>query len=89
LSEALHLPFTLPFEVITTRIQKGDTKLGIFGTVKSVIAEGGAWRGWKVYVYLCCMPAIQFVLFDRLKGVVGTPLSSLMVFFLGKNNYSL
>merc|ERR1711916_313245 len=83
LAEAMHLPFTLPFEVITTRIQKGDTKLGIWGTVKSVLAEGGAWRGWRVYVYLCCMPAIQFVLFDRLKSFSGEPLSSGKAFVLG------
>jgi hypothetical protein len=82
-AEALHLPFTLPFEVITTRLQKGDTKLGIWGTIKSVLAEGGAYKGWRVYVYLCFMPAIQFVMFDRLKSLSTGPISSGKAFVLG------
>ena len=34
-------------------------------------------------MYLCCMPAIQFVLFDRLKSFSGEPLSSGKAFVLG------
>jgi hypothetical protein len=67
LAEAMHLPLTIPFEVVTTRMQKEDKAQGALSIVRSLYASGSLWKGWQAYAYLCCQPAIQFVLFEKLK----------------------
>ncbi len=84
LAEACHLPLTIPLEVVTTRMQKDGSGQSVLSIIKSLFASGGLWRGWRVYAFLCCQPAIQFVLFERLKGASGaTSLSALHAFLLG------
>ena len=82
-AEALHLPFTIPLEVVTTQMQKDDKADGIGSVLSRVWNEGGLWRGWKVYAYLCTQPAIQFVLFERLKLLSPGPVSSGRAFMFG------
>lgn len=57
LAEAMHLPLTIPLEVVTTRIQKASTSAGIAATLRTVAAESGGiagfWTGWRAYVFLC------------------------------------
>eukprot|EP00616_Rhizochromulina_sp_CCMP1243_P018806 CAMPEP_0118996994 /NCGR_PEP_ID=MMETSP1173-20130426/61037_1 /TAXON_ID=1034831 /ORGANISM="Rhizochromulina marina cf, Strain CCMP1243" /LENGTH=318 /DNA_ID=CAMNT_0006948407 /DNA_START=53 /DNA_END=1005 /DNA_ORIENTATION=- len=71
-SEWVHMPVTLPLEVVTTRMQARSTQdsrgagaalLGIFRQ------EGwqGLYRGWPAYFVLCLGPAIQFTVFERLR----------------------
>ncbi len=67
LAEAMHLPLTIPFEVVTARMQKDDKAQGALSIVQSLYASGSLWKGWRAYAYLCCQPAIQFVLFEKLK----------------------
>lgn len=71
LAEAMHLPLTIPLEVITTRIQKGGGNIA--DTLKALLRERegimALWRGWRAYIFLCTQPMIQFIGFERLKNL--------------------
>jgi hypothetical protein len=82
LAEACHLPLTIPLEVVTTRMQKDESGQSVTSIVNGLLVSGGLWRGWRSYVFLCCQPAIQFVLFEKLKGNGGS-LSAQQAFLLG------
>lgn len=48
LAEAMHLPLTIPLEVVVTRIQKGGSG-SVAGTVRALVADrglAGLWTGW-------------------------------------------
>ena len=80
LAEALHLPLTVPLELLATRLQKEPSARPL-ALLTELWRAGALWRGWRVYVFLCCQPAIQFVLFERMKG--SASLSASHAFFLG------
>lgn len=83
-AEALHLPLSIPFEVVTTRVQKSAPGTSVSATVSSLLHEGPSslWRGWRAYIFLCSQPAIQFVAFERMKGGA-TSVSAWRAFWLG------
>ena len=89
-AEMCHLPLTLPLEIVTTRMQKESSS--IMQVVKDIVRENGVsgfWKGWKIYLFLSCQPAIQFTIFEKLKRIwlnksgKMSSLSSLDAFVLG------
>lgn len=91
LAEAMHLPLTIPLEVVTTRLQKGGASASVSATLRSVVADSGVsalWTGWRAYVFLCTQPMLQFIGFERLKklwlaGGGASQLSAWQAFWLG------
>lgn len=79
LSEGLHLPFTLPLEVISTRIQLNSTSdssssSSVLQIIENLYRENnntiaGFYKSWKAYFVLCLQPAIQFTIFEKLKHI--------------------
>lgn len=70
ISEFVHLPLTLPMEVIATRLQTGAAAGGVLQIVRSVLEESGArgfYKGFQAYFVLCLQPAIQYTVFERVK----------------------
>ncbi len=62
LAEAMHLPLTIPLEVVTTRIQKASSSAGIAATLRAIVADSGGiaglWTGWRAYVFLCTQVSV-------------------------------
>lgn len=73
LSELCHLPITMPMELVGTRMQTGSGSGGsILHVLRSIVKEsgiGGLYKGLGAYFVLCLQPAIQYTVFERLKGV--------------------
>lgn len=73
LSEFVHLPVTLPMEVIATKLQTGEKGSGsVLRTIRAVFEEsgvGGFYKGFSAYFVLCLQPAIQYTVFERMKTV--------------------
>lgn len=73
LAEAFHLPFTIPIEVVLTKIMTSKDKTNSFAVIQGILAESGPagfYKGIQAYVVLCLKPAIQYAVFNRLKGVL-------------------
>ncbi|KAL4115401.1 hypothetical protein PRIC2_013563 [Phytophthora ramorum] len=72
LSELLHLPITMPMELVGTRMQTSSESGGILQILRSIIKEngvGGLYKGLGAYFVLCLQPTIQYTVFERLKGM--------------------
>ncbi|KAE8967918.1 hypothetical protein PR001_g27856 [Phytophthora rubi] len=72
LSEMCHLPITMPMELVGTRMQTGSGGGSIIQILRSIVREsgvGGLYKGLGAYFVLCLQPAIQYTVFERLKGV--------------------
>jgi len=55
-------------QVAHTRMLAGTTNAGIFGAMAEVYADGGMYTGIGPSLVLTCNPAINYMLFDRLKA---------------------
>jgi hypothetical protein len=72
LSELCHLPVTMPMELVGTRMQTGSESGSILQILRSIVKEGGVgglYKGLGAYFVLCLQPAIQYTVFERLKGM--------------------
>ncbi|CAN0013713.1 unnamed protein product [Laminaria digitata] len=72
LAEAFHLPFTIPIEVVLTKIMTSKEKTNAFAVIQGILAESGPagfYTGVQAYVVLCLKPAIQYAVFNRLKAI--------------------
>ncbi|GMF33170.1 unnamed protein product [Phytophthora fragariaefolia] len=72
LSELLHLPVTMPMELVGTRMQTSSERGGVLQILRAIVKEsgvGGLYKGLGAYFVLCLQPAIQYTVFERLKGV--------------------
>lgn len=73
LSEFVHLPVTLPMEVIATKLQTGAKGSGgVLQIIRGVFEESGFsgfYKGFHAYFILCLQPAIQYTVFERFKTV--------------------
>lgn len=72
LAEAMHLPITIPIEMVATRIQTAKDSKGVFDTIRDIVQSGNGsftsfYKGWESYVVLCLQPAIQFTIFEQAK----------------------
>ncbi|DBA02157.1 TPA: hypothetical protein N0F65_004792 [Lagenidium giganteum] len=74
LSEFVHLPVTLPMEVVATRLQ--TSKDGAGGSIMQIIRRvheesglAGFYKGFQAYFVLCMQPAIQYTVFERVKEI--------------------
>ena len=57
-----------PMQVAHTRMLAGTTNAGIFGAMAEVYADGGMYTGIWPSLVLTCNPALNYMLFDRLKA---------------------
>ena len=55
-------------QVAHTRMFAGTTNAGIFGAMAEVYADGGMYTGIWPSLVLTCNPALNYMLFDRLKA---------------------
>ncbi|KAF1792600.1 Mitochondrial carrier domain [Phytophthora cactorum] len=72
LSELFHLPITMPMELVGTRMQTSSESGSILQIIRSIVKEsgvGGLYKGLGAYFVLCLQPAIQYTVFERLKGI--------------------
>ncbi|KAL3663031.1 hypothetical protein V7S43_011972 [Phytophthora oleae] len=72
LSELCHLPITMPMELVGTRMQTGSESGSILEILRSIVKEsgvGGLYKGLGACCVLCLQPAIQYTVFERLKGM--------------------
>ncbi|GMF64614.1 unnamed protein product [Phytophthora lilii] len=72
LSELCHLPITMPMELVGTRMQTGSEAGSILQILRNIVKEsgvGGLYKGLGAYFVLCLQPAIQYTVFERLKGM--------------------
>ncbi|KAG7399035.1 ADP/ATP carrier protein [Phytophthora boehmeriae] len=71
-SELCHLPVTMPMELVGTRLQTSSESGGVLQILRSIVKEsgvGGLYKGLGAYFVLCLQPAIQYTVFERLKGL--------------------
>ncbi|CAM9193200.1 unnamed protein product [Choristocarpus tenellus] len=71
LAEAFHLPFTIPIEVVLTKIMTSRESTNALAVIQGILAEsgpGGFYKGIQAYVVLCLKPAIQYAVFNRFKA---------------------
>jgi uncharacterized protein (DUF2062 family) len=89
-AEFIHLPITLPMEVLATRLQTNSkftvssnsnttNKMSIFDIISQVREENqggfsGFYKGFRAYFVLCLQPAIQYTAFEQLKVLYLTKL---------------
>ncbi|CAM9527456.1 unnamed protein product [Ectocarpus sp. 6 AP-2014] len=72
LAEAFHLPFTIPIEVVLTKIMTSKEKTNAFAVIQGILSESGPagfYTGIQAYAVLCLKPAIQYAVFNRLKAI--------------------
>ncbi len=75
MAEWAHLPITLPIDCWTTQIQTGNHgKKGNLAILVSMLNEGdglrGMYKGIEAYTILCLKPAIQYTVFEQVKGIM-------------------
>jgi len=75
LAEWAHLPITLPIDCWTTKIQTSNSKNETpFAILMTMLGEPsgirGMYKGIQAYTVLCLKPAIQYTVFEQVKGVV-------------------
>ena len=58
----------MPLQVAHTRMLAGTTNAGIVGALAEVYAAGGMYTGIWPSLMLTCNPAINYMVFDRLKA---------------------
>lgn len=71
-SELLHLPITMPMELVGTRLQTSAESGSVLQMLRQIVKEngvGGLYKGLGAYFVLCLQPAIQYTVFERLKGM--------------------
>jgi len=73
LAELMHLPLTLPIEVMVTKMQTTKGKINVMEIFKNILKEGngtfaGFYKGFSSYFVLCLQPAIQFTVFEQVKA---------------------
>ncbi|KAF4322862.1 hypothetical protein BBO99_00002395 [Phytophthora kernoviae] len=72
MSELCHLPVTMPMELVGTRLQTSSESGGVLQILRTIVREsgvGGLYKGLGACFVLCLQPAIQYTVFERLKGV--------------------
>ncbi|KAG5190294.1 mitochondrial carrier domain-containing protein, partial [Tribonema minus] len=75
-ADACHLPLTLPLQLVLARLitaRGGSGGAGADGIVRGILkTQGwrGLYRGARAYVVLCLKPALQYAIFNRLRGAV-------------------
>eukprot|EP00903_Cladosiphon_okamuranus_P010191 g9650.t1 len=72
LAEAFHLPFTIPIEVVLTKIMTAKERTNAFAVIQGILSESGPagfYSGIQAYAVLCLKPAIQYAVFNRLKAI--------------------
>lgn len=69
LSDIARLPVTMPLDLLSTRMQTSTdgSLLQIFHQVLKAKGLGGFYSGWTAYLVLALKPAIQILIFERLK----------------------
>jgi adenine nucleotide transporter 17 len=92
LAEFAHLGATIPVERVFVRIQTGKDG-GLVDALQCILAEsgvGGLYVGWRTYFILALKPALEFTVFEQIKGLVlrrrgskSIVLSPAEAFFLG------
>ncbi|KAM3570441.1 hypothetical protein VYU27_007502 [Nannochloropsis oceanica] len=75
LSEVIHLPVTVPLEVIITRIITSQGRVSSWAqATKELLEENGVkglYKGITTYGVLCLKPAIQYTVFEQLRrGII-------------------
>ena len=73
MAEWSHLPVTLPIDCLTTAIQTDAKNRGALALLCSMLAErgvGGFYKGIEAYTVLCLKPAIQYTVYEQVKGAV-------------------
>jgi len=76
MAEWAHLPITLPIDCWTTQIQTGDhaKNKGNLAILLTMLKEGdglsGMYKGIEAYTVLCLKPAIQYTVFEQVKGIM-------------------
>lgn len=72
LSDFTHIPVTLPFEVISTRMQttSGKTFTEVAADIYQKFGVLGFYKGFSTFFYLCLQPAITNTAFTQLKNLV-------------------
>lgn len=75
MAEWAHLPITLPLDCWTTQIQTGDNgNKAPLAILMSMLSEGdgikGMYKGIQAYTVLCLKPAIQYTVFEQVKGMM-------------------
>eukprot|EP00943_MAST-04B_sp_MAST-4B-sp1_P002342 g2342.t1 len=72
LGEILGLPIIIPIETVVTRVQtslKGETAMEVISAIRS--SPGGflsLFRVFPAYIFTCCQPALQYPIFEILRG---------------------
>ena len=74
-AEWAHLPITLPLDCWTTQIQTGENgKNGPIAILMTMLSQGdgirGMYKGIQAYTVLCLKPAIQYTVFEQVKGIL-------------------
>ncbi len=75
MAEWAHLPVTLPLDCWTTQIQTGNNgNKGALAILMAMLSEGegikGMYKGIQAYTILCLKPAIQYTVFEQVKGLM-------------------
>ena len=93
LAEWCHIPFSLPLDVLTTRLATDKTNASAFVIMSNLISEkgvAGMYKGYQAFAVLCLKPAIQYTVYEKLKAMVLAgkksalnELSAAEAFFLG------
>ena len=73
IAEWCHLPFSLPLDVLTTRLATDKTNASAFFILSTLIKEkgmGGMYKGYQAFAVLCLKPSIQYTVYERIKAMV-------------------
>jgi solute carrier family 25 (peroxisomal adenine nucleotide transporter), member 17 len=87
LAEWAHLPITMPIDCLTTAIQTSN-KQNATALMINILNSGDMYKGIQAYYVLCFKPALQYTIFEQVKGTVlrsrtSRSLSAAEAFFLG------
>ena len=72
-AEWAHLPVTLPFDVLTTQLATDTTGRSAYAILTATLSEkgaGGMYKGVQAFVVLCFKPALQYMVFDKIKAAI-------------------
>uniref|UniRef100_A0A7S2P208 ADP,ATP carrier protein n=2 Tax=Leptocylindrus danicus TaxID=163516 RepID=A0A7S2P208_9STRA len=73
MAEWAHLPITLPIDCLTTKIQTSKTNDNPYRIMMAMFSEkglSGMYKGWEAYTVLCLKPAIQYTVYEQIKGIM-------------------
>ena len=71
-SDIARLPVTMPLDLLSTRMQTstdGSLKEILSGVLRAK-GIGGFYSGWTAYLVLALKPAIQILIYERLKALI-------------------